>query len=80
METRPLGSKVSRKYKHFLWLYDKLAELFPCISLPPLPVKQYSGKLVSMGLAIEGCGPQLLFLCQLCFACSCMTVCGVFLV
>ena len=45
VETRQLGSRVTRKYKHFLWLYDKLAELFPCISLPPLPVKQYSGKM-----------------------------------
>ena len=43
VETKQLACRVTRKFKHFLWLYDKLAELFPCISLPPLPVKQYSG-------------------------------------
>lgn len=47
VETKQLNSSVTRKYKHFLWLYDKLAEVFPCISLPPLPVKQYSGNLGS---------------------------------
>lgn len=34
---------VSRRYKHFLWLYDKLADSFPCVSLPPIPVKQLAG-------------------------------------
>lgn len=29
-----------RKYKHFLSLYDQLAEKVPCISLPPPPIKQ----------------------------------------
>ena len=43
VDTKELGSCVSRKYKQFLWLYDRLAENFPCISLPPLPVKQSSG-------------------------------------
>jgi len=42
VETLEYGSCVTRKYKQFLWLYDKLAESFPCISLPPLPVKQSS--------------------------------------
>jgi hypothetical protein len=44
VDTRELGSCVPRKYKQFLWLYDRLAENFPCISLPPLPVKQGSGQ------------------------------------
>ena len=44
VETEQLGTRVARRYKHFLWLYDKLAELFPCLSLPPLPVKHFSGK------------------------------------
>ena len=44
VDTKELDSCVTRKYKQFLWLYDRLAENFPCISLPPLPVKQGSGK------------------------------------
>ena len=48
VETKELGSRVSRKYKHFLWLYDRMAELFPCVSLPPLPVKQFSGEMLRM--------------------------------
>ena len=43
VDTKELGSCVARKYKQFLWLYDRLAENFPCISLPPLPVKRGSG-------------------------------------
>lgn len=45
VETKQLGTQVTRRYKNFLWLYDKMAEFFPCISLPPLPVKQFSGAL-----------------------------------
>ena len=45
VETKELGSCVTRKYKQFLWLYDRLAENFPCVSLPHLPVKQGSGKI-----------------------------------
>ena len=44
VDTKELGSCVPRKYKQFLWLYDRLAENFPCVSLPPLPVKQGSGE------------------------------------
>lgn len=44
VETEQLGTRVARRYRHFLWLYDKMAELFPCLSLPPLPVKHFSGK------------------------------------
>ena len=46
VETKELNSCVTRKYKQFLWLYDRLAEGFPCVSLPPLPVKQFSGESV----------------------------------
>lgn len=46
VETKELSSCVTRKYKHFLWLYDRLAEGFPCVSLPPLPVKQFSGEMM----------------------------------
>eukprot|EP00731_Ephydatia_muelleri_P002526 Em0001g2526a len=40
VKTKELSSHVIRNYKHFLLLYDRFAEYFPCISLPPLPVKQ----------------------------------------
>eukprot|EP00118_Oscarella_pearsei_P006779 m.31324 g.31324 ORF g.31324 m.31324 type:complete len:516 (+) comp31480_c0_seq6:14-1561(+) len=35
---------VKRRYKHFLWLHDQLSELFPCVCIPPLPEKQFSGR------------------------------------
>ena len=34
VETEELDTCVARRYKHFLWLYDRMAELFPCLSLP----------------------------------------------
>ncbi|XP_003384967.1 PREDICTED: uncharacterized protein LOC100640359 [Amphimedon queenslandica] len=39
VRTKELKVTVQRKYKHFLWLYDQLAEKIPCVSLPPLPIK-----------------------------------------
>lgn len=53
VKTRELASCVQRHYKHFLWLYDRLAELFPCISLPPMPVKQFSGECVLATLSLS---------------------------
>ncbi|XP_015256352.1 PREDICTED: sorting nexin-18 [Cyprinodon variegatus] len=35
---------VSRRYKHFDWLYARLAEKFPVISVPHLPEKQATGR------------------------------------
>ncbi|XP_068725704.1 sorting nexin-33-like isoform X1 [Montipora capricornis] len=35
---------VSRRYKHFDWLYDRFIEKFTSISVPPLPDKQITGK------------------------------------
>ena len=32
---------VTRRYKHYDWLHDRLAEKFPMLSVPPLPDKQY---------------------------------------
>ena len=52
VETKELSSCVTRKYKQFLWLYDRLAEGFPCVSLPPLPVKQFSGESV-LGVGVQ---------------------------
>ncbi|CAH1786748.1 unnamed protein product, partial [Owenia fusiformis] len=36
--------QVSRRYKHFDWLHERLVEKFPCIQVPPLPDKQVSGR------------------------------------
>ncbi|KAJ7392101.1 Sorting nexin-9 [Desmophyllum pertusum] len=38
------GIVVSRRYKHFDWLYDRFVEKFTCISVPPLPDKQITGR------------------------------------
>ncbi|GAB1608457.1 sorting nexin-33-like [Argonauta hians] len=35
---------VSRRYKHFDWLHERLEEKFPCIPIPPLPEKVISGR------------------------------------
>lgn len=35
---------VNRRYKHFDWLYARLAEKFPVISVPHLPEKQATGR------------------------------------
>uniref|UniRef100_A0A8C2V286 Sorting nexin 18 n=2 Tax=Chinchilla lanigera TaxID=34839 RepID=A0A8C2V286_CHILA len=35
---------VHRRYKHFDWLYARLAEKFPVISVPHLPEKQATGR------------------------------------
>lgn len=32
---------VSRRYKHYDWLHDRLVEKFPMLSVPPLPDKQF---------------------------------------
>lgn len=38
------GVAVSRRYKHFDWLYDRFLEKFTLISVPPLPDKQITGR------------------------------------
>ncbi|KAG9353749.1 hypothetical protein JZ751_011871 [Albula glossodonta] len=37
-------SQVNRRYKHFDWLYARLVEKFPVISVPHLPEKQATGR------------------------------------
>lgn len=36
--------KVSRRYKHFDWLHERLMEKFSIMAVPPLPDKQISGR------------------------------------
>ncbi|AWP15047.1 putative sorting nexin-18-like [Scophthalmus maximus] len=36
--------QVNRRYKHFDWLYARLVERFPVISVPRLPEKQATGR------------------------------------
>ena len=47
------GVAVSRRYKHFDWLYDRFLEKFTLISVPPLPDKQITGKLTVLKIIIE---------------------------
>lgn len=47
------GRGVSRRYKHYAWLHDRLEEKFIIHCVPPLPDKQFYGE--SWGLVeIEG--------------------------
>jgi sorting nexin-9/18/33 len=36
--------QVSRRYKHFDWLHERLELKFPCIPIPPLPDKAVTGR------------------------------------
>ena len=36
--------QVSRRYKHFDWLYEQLQKKFTFVPIPPLPDKQIQGK------------------------------------
>ncbi|KAM9331375.1 sorting nexin-18 isoform 1-T1 [Gastrophryne carolinensis] len=38
------GQQVHRRYKHFDWLYARLLEKFPVISVPRIPEKQATGR------------------------------------
>eukprot|EP01147_Barroeca_monosierra_P001383 gene1382-4558_t len=38
------GVQVERRYKHFIWLHDRLVEKYSCICVPPLPAKDYNQK------------------------------------
>ncbi|XP_063818017.1 sorting nexin-18 isoform X1 [Pseudophryne corroboree] len=38
------GLQVHRRYKHFDWLYARLLEKFPVISVPRIPEKQATGR------------------------------------
>eukprot|EP00055_Hartaetosiga_balthica_P015895 m.97479 g.97479 ORF g.97479 m.97479 type:complete len:510 (-) comp8987_c0_seq1:3035-4564(-) len=40
------STTVTRRYKHFAWLHDRLEEMFPCINIPPIPTKQVQGRFV----------------------------------
>ncbi|CAK9301128.1 unnamed protein product [Gordionus sp. m RMFG-2023] len=38
------GIRISRRYKHFDWLHERLQEKFTLIAIPPLPGKQVTGR------------------------------------
>jgi len=38
------GIEVGHRFKHFDWLFERLTIKFPCISVPPLPDKQLTGR------------------------------------
>lgn len=35
---------MSRRYKHFDWLHERLEAKYACVPVPPLPDKQVTGK------------------------------------
>ena len=37
--------QVSRRYKHFDWLHERLVEKYTFVPIPPLPDKQIQGKI-----------------------------------
>ncbi len=43
------GRAVSRRFKHYDWLHDRLCEKFTINSVPPLPDKQYYGVFIRLG-------------------------------
>jgi hypothetical protein len=43
MEFQFNNIQVSRRYKHFDWLHERLVEKFTLIPVPPLPDKQIQG-------------------------------------
>ena len=38
------NQSVIRRYKHYDWLHERLVEKFTCLSVPPLPDKQLTGR------------------------------------
>ena len=38
------NKSVIRRYKHYDWLHERLMEKFTCLSIPPLPDKQLTGR------------------------------------
>jgi len=45
--------QVSRRYKHFDWLHERLEEKFSLIPIPPLPDKQISGNDVGVCMRVH---------------------------
>ena len=41
---QPQGWLVERRFKHFIWLRERLVEKFPSINILPLPDKQVAGR------------------------------------
>ena len=64
--------QVSRRYKHFDWLHERLVEKYTFIPIPPLPDKQIQGKLkillfynlytILAGVGIHRCNFAVFFL------------------
>ena len=45
MSTQNTSRMVSRRYKHYDWLHQRLMEKFTVTAVPPLPDKQYYGEI-----------------------------------
>ncbi len=46
---------VSRRYKHYDWLHDRLVEKFTINCVPPLPDKQYYGTSIPFLYPLTTC-------------------------
>ncbi|TPP64587.1 Sorting nexin 9 variant [Fasciola gigantica] len=44
LNTSLTKAHVSRRYKHFDWLYCRLVAKYPCVRIPPLPEKAITGR------------------------------------
>lgn len=44
------GRAVSRRYKHYDWLHERMIEKFTLNAVPPLPDKQYYGEWLDVML------------------------------
>lgn len=53
MSLQNTGIVVSRRYKHFDWLFGRFVEKFTCISIPPLPDKQITGELQEQQIVLK---------------------------
>ena len=38
------GATVQRRYRHFLWLHERLCDRYPFVLMPPMPDKQVQGR------------------------------------
>ena len=48
--------QVQRRFKHFAWLHDRLVDSYPCICVPPLPVKDFEAKF-GTSIDFPSCSP-----------------------
>lgn len=58
--------QVSRRYKHFDWLHERLMEKFSFIPIPPLPDKQIQGETIQPWYSLENASLNVYSTCAVC--------------